>query len=70
MKLPLLQSKYLWVKDGYVRMFIRWLFINILDEPYLPEGGEIIKLHSGTVVLRWHTTKKRRGMCEEYIPLK
>ena len=38
MKLPFKQSPWLRVKDGYFRMFVRWLYSKALNELYIPRG--------------------------------
>ena len=41
MKLPFKQSPWLRVKDGYFRMFVRWLHFKVLNELYLPRGTKV-----------------------------
>jgi len=37
------RSRWLWVKDGYWRMFVRWLYEKTLDELYIPIGTRVLR---------------------------
>ncbi len=60
------------VKDGYFRMFVRWLYETVLDEPYIPKGVSVrIKRPDGnvkSVLLKWPPKfPQRRGVLDVYI---
>jgi len=72
--LPLRQSPWLWVGDGYWRMFVRWLYARTLDELYIPSGtraySEVLDVPAhfkkGRIVIS-ATSPKRRGQQDAYF---
>lgn len=62
MKLPFKKSGYMFVKDGYFRMFIRWAYHKYLDELYVPEESSVEETDNTPFryVLRAYSPDRRR----------
>ena len=64
-RLPLMTSRYLRIKDGIWRMFVRWAYHKYLDELYIPEKS-VVQIFGKRVLIKSsaHPHKWVDGYCE------